>query len=183
MTDEKAMLAYSHGDMEAFNYLFNQHRGRVQAYIAKRIRDPEQRNEAFQEVFLKLHKSRGQYDAKHEFVKWLYVIARTTLVDCIRRWGRSKEVTGMSDGQLDAELNAEAKVWNDQGGFDLEVLNNEKLSEQQRTALKMRYQEDAEFKEIALSIGTSEANVRKIISRGLKVLHQLLNKPKPGGNQ
>ncbi|MBY0383552.1 hypothetical protein K2X05_00200, partial [bacterium] len=51
-----------------------------------------------------------------------------------------------------------------------------KLSQEQQTALKMRYYNDATFEEIAKALSTSPANARQIISRSLKYLRGFYEK-------
>jgi RNA polymerase sigma-70 factor (subfamily 1) len=50
----------------------------------------------------------------------------------------------------------------------------EKLPEEQRTALRLRYIEDLPSKQIAERLGKSDAAVRVMLTRSLKKLHELL---------
>ena len=57
-------------------------------------------------------------------------------------------------------------------GVDLKTLNQ--LPDLQKAAVSLRVIDDATFGEIALKLSTSPENARKLVSRGLKRLRNLL---------
>ena len=57
---------------------------------------------------------------------------------------------------------------------DVEIMI-QKLPKEQKLAVQMRYVDDKTFDEIAISLNTSSMNVRKVVSRGIKRLKQLMN--------
>lgn len=164
MTDNEAMLAYRHGDEKAFQLLFERHQGRVMSYIKSRLNNEEQRNEVFQEVFLKLHRSREHYDPDKAFVKWLYVITRSVLIDSKRDFAKKGEIP-VEDKTMEHLLNKNA-------GAPQPEVDLSQLSEEQRLAIELRYELGADFDEIAQQLGKTESAARKTISRALKKLRE-----------
>ena len=59
------------------------------AYLSQRLGSRTETDEVFQEVFLKVHRARNQYDFKYSVLQWLYVISRTTLLDYYRNKSRT----------------------------------------------------------------------------------------------
>src|SRR5437868_3329601 len=83
-TDEELMLAYQQGDSSAFNELYERYSGRVYSYLEGKVFNKNERDDLFQAVFLKLHKSRHLFDPAFQFAPWLFTICRTTVLDFIK---------------------------------------------------------------------------------------------------
>ena len=81
LTDEKLMKLYQQGDYEAFQVLYERHNRKVYNYLLKRLSDDDPLEDIFQNIFVKLHKSRMKYDHKFLFLKWLYTLSRNELLD------------------------------------------------------------------------------------------------------
>jgi len=158
-TDEKLMQRYQKGDLEAFGVLYARHKSKVYGYLIKNLKDVNKADEVFQNVFVKLHRKKEQYDPKHLFVKWLFVITKTQMLDFIKGQ-KTKEEFNENIHSPEPQKEAE-KV-------DFNQISS--LSENEKLALSMRYYEEGEFSEIANALRTSSSNARKIISRALKKL-------------
>lgn len=165
LSDEKLMHKYVQGNNMAFEVLYNRHQSRVYTYISKRVNDKEHVDEIFQNIFLKIHKVRGNYDSKYLFLKWLYTISRCEIIDFFK-------YKKMVFEELDKNLSADSSHITESSQLDLENMNY--LSESEKTALQLRYYSDKDFSEISKSLGVTPSNSRKIISRGLKKLRQKL---------
>lgn len=164
------MAQYAAGDEAAFHELYGRYRARAFGYLSKRVSDPRLVDELFQQVFLKLHRSRAQYDGKRLFSAWFFTICRSTVIDELRRHGRSLPTTTMEEEpaapQEDANENAEPIP----AGILLA------LPERQREAVRLRYEEELAFDQIASRLNTTADNVRQLVSRGVKRLRELLGK-------
>jgi RNA polymerase sigma-70 factor (ECF subfamily) len=164
--DEELMRAYLAGDSSAFDALYRRLSGRVYGYLHKRLQNRESADEVFQAVFFKFHRSRSHYDFAYPVAQWLFVIAKTSLMDHFRKSGRSINV-------VDEELNPELVSQNDPApaldeGRGLEVLSG--LAPDQRQAIEMRVVDELSYDEIATKLNRSQESVRQLISRGLKKL-------------
>jgi RNA polymerase sigma factor (sigma-70 family) len=157
-TDEELMVAYAQGNENAFWELYGRYSGRVYGFLFARARNRTAVDDLFQTAFLKLHQSRHRYDPAFAFAPWIFTIVRNVWIDHLRRTAARRE--DELSGELPAPAPAEQPT--------LPELKH--LDERQREALKMRYGEDLSFDEISKRLKTSPANVRQIVSRGLKRL-------------
>jgi RNA polymerase sigma factor (sigma-70 family) len=162
------------GDAAAFDILFSRHSGRVQAYIGRRLSDRGMAEDLVQDIFLKLHRSRHQYDKSLPFAPWLFAITRTVLLDHFKKSARKKEES-VPPERLDAlpanEISGPAAAKKSGGPAPVDLLLA--LPEAHRRAVSMRLLEDATFDEIAARLATSPANARQLFSRGIKKLRGL----------
>ena len=172
LSDEQLMLRYQQGEVAAFEALYQRHGGRVYGYLDRRLGHRYRTDEVFQEVFLKLHRSRGRYDASFPFLPWLFTLCRNTLIDHLRT--ERRQPTVLLDETIDIEDLGQAgeAAWNE-GLFQHHALNP-----RQRTALALRYQEDLPFAAIAEALDTTEPNARQLVSRALRTLRQWLQRSK-----
>ena len=81
------MLAYRDGDAGAFETLYGRWRGRLYRYLAHQA--PDRADDLFQEVWLRVVRARGGYEAMARFSTWLFRIAHNRLMDHYR--SRSRE--------------------------------------------------------------------------------------------
>lgn len=163
--DEKLMVLYVQGDEAAFNELFLRYKGRVYAYLSKRVSDPRKADDVFQEAFLKLHRSRILYDSKRLFSAWIFSITRNAIRDHLRQKRRNPATLGVdvetisgSDETVSAEIQLESVL--------------KKISQKEREAIQLRFDKNIGFEEIGKLLGTSEGNVRQIVSRGLRKIRK-----------
>lgn len=98
------MTAYANGDAAAFEELFGRHRQPLFTFLLHQCGDRQLAEDVFQEVFLKVVRSRHDYRADGNFRAWLFTIARRTLTDQHRRHVVRKVVTTESALPGDAPL-------------------------------------------------------------------------------
>ena len=77
MTDEELMQVYINGDIEAFQALYQRHKGRAMGYLNARLANQEEAEDVFQDVFTKLHRYRFKYEQDVPFLPWLFTIVKT----------------------------------------------------------------------------------------------------------
>lgn len=87
------MIAYSHGDANAFAQLYARHRAPLYRFI-RRQSNGALADELFQDVWTRLIVARRHYQPTAKFSTYLYQIARNRLIDHFRASGRNLE-----DGQ------------------------------------------------------------------------------------
>lgn len=159
------MLAYQLGDGHAFVELYDRYANKIYGYLRSKLLNDSQVNDVFQSTYLKLHKSKHLYNSSLPFSPWIFTICRNELFDCFRKQHVLHESFDEETHELKLDLISEDKE------IDLS-----KLSEEQQTALKMRYYNDATFEEIANTLNTSPANARQIVSRSIKYLRGFYEK-------
>lgn len=159
LSDEELMRLYQDANEEAFNVLYRRHSGRVYGFLRSRLSSAQASSDVFQAAFLKLHRSREQYDPDLPFVPWLFTVVRTSLLDWHKKQAHEGPVLTANDNL--ASPIAEEPI----RSVDLSP-----LSPTQRSVIEMRYMEELSFEEIAKRLEVSPSNARQILSRSLKSL-------------
>ena len=159
-TDEEIMQAYQLGDQKAFEELYRRHSAKVYGFVRSKI-SSENADDVFQAIFMKLHTSRSHYDPKFPFTPWLFTVCRSVLTDAFRKQGRNREDATDEIIEMGIETHETAQVPNLQD-----------LPSNQREAVRLRFQDDLTFDEIAKKLETSPANVRQLISRAIRKLRK-----------
>lgn len=97
LNDETLMQRYAQDDGEAFELLYQRHKGGVYRYFLRQCGMDSVAEELFQDVWLKLIKSRKRYKPTAKFSTWLYTLAHHRLVD----WYRKKRISFAVDGGVE----------------------------------------------------------------------------------
>jgi RNA polymerase sigma-70 factor (ECF subfamily) len=159
LKDEKLMELYQDDNMQAFEVIYSRFERRVYSYISKRVKDKEVVADIFQNALTKFHRSRDLYDPKYPLISWFYTITKSELLDYAKK-------------KRDVFVNLTFEIEDIQNEkMDLLDLENESLlTNNEKKAIELRYYEDKGFNEISKILETSESNIRKVISRGIKKL-------------
>lgn len=160
VSNEELMQRYQQGDYAAFEQLYLHCRGYVNAWLRRRLQDDNAREDVFQNVFIKLHKTRARYDRDYPLLAWLYVICRCELLDYLKK--PVLRCITLRDEHVLAEPPGAATH------FDLD--SEKRLTADEKTVLKLKYFSEHDYRSIAACLGRSEVGVRKIGSRGLQKL-------------
>lgn len=83
--DEDLMRFFQKGNAQAFEVLLARHKKPVFNFIYKYLRDMQSAEEGFQEVFLRVVRSKLEYKPSAKFTTWLYTLARNYCIDQIRK--------------------------------------------------------------------------------------------------
>lgn len=164
-TDEELMAAYQSGSHQAFHVLYQRHSGKIYGYLKARVSSEQDVKELFQEVFIKLHRSKHLYNANMPVLPWIFSVTYSVMVDGLRRITKLKE-------DLNQNLDSfEAPVFVSRTADSLVG----RLDGDQKAAVQMRFLEEKTFEEIAKTLKTSPINVRQIVSRAIKKLKRWSN--------
>ncbi|WP_158320364.1 RNA polymerase sigma factor [Pseudobdellovibrio exovorus] len=170
------MKLYQNGDEAAFQQLYSRHSSKIYGFIKKRIPNEAKVSEIYQEVFIKIHKSKHRYNDSFAVLPWIFTVTKSVLIDEVRK---DKKIEGqhvMFEDVIASGPEVTASP------IDTDSLLGQ-LPSQQQKALELRYVDDKTFNEIAATLNMSENNARQIISRGIRRLRQLVNpSEKVGGN-
>lgn len=165
-SDEELMALYQSGDYAAFECLYERHSGRVFHYLKGKT-SHESAQDLLQETFLKVHRSRDQYQSQYPFLPWLFTVARNSLHDFLK-----------SPGQKVIRIKVDSDIMPDKllpvaSEHDLSAALNG-LSHVQRRAIELRYMNEWSFEKIAEEMKTTPENSRQIVSRGIKKVRSFL---------
>lgn len=154
------MELYVQGNYEAFEVIYGRHKDKVYAYLTRRMKDKSLIEDVFQNVFIKFHKTRQNYDSKFTLMKWIYTLTRSEMLDHLKK----KKVSEVEFAELD--LPVEPKEENAR----LDLSKESALNETEKKAIGLKFYSDQDYDEISKTLNTSKANARKVVSRGLNKL-------------
>jgi RNA polymerase sigma-70 factor, ECF subfamily len=164
-SDEVLMAQYTAGDAEAFDALFARYESRAYAYFLKRTGSHERAQDLYQELFLRVHRSRDGYDPARPFTPWFFQIAHRIWIDDTRRAHRVHEVE-LDERELYGAIGDAERV------SDREDLARalDALSAEERFVLISAKLEGRRYGELATALGKSADAVKKLASRALRRL-------------
>ncbi len=115
-SDERALLLrHREGDQDAFSALVAEYRAPVYAYLARCGIDPPDRDDVFQEIFLRIHRAARTYQAHLPVHPWIFTIVCNTARTHLRRQRVRQLVRGEAgdhepaDSRPDGERRAVAR--------------------------------------------------------------------------
>lgn len=179
MTDEE-LLAASVTDGEAFAAFYRRHARPVSGFFLHRTGNAELAMDLTAETFAEALAGRRRFDPeKGTATMWLYGIARHKLARALERGrveDRARRRLGMAPLVLDDDALAHVDATAGDGGRAVELLSD--LSAEQREAITERVVHERDYGEIAARTRTSEAVIRKRVSRGLAGMRTQMEEPK-----
>jgi RNA polymerase sigma-70 factor (ECF subfamily) len=177
VSDEELLVA-SADDEEAFAAFYRRHARPLAGFFLRRTGDAELAADLTAETFAAALGSRRRFDpAKGLAIGWLYGIAQHKLARTLehgRVEDRARRMLGMAPLALDDEA-IELAVTAD--GDVVQLL--QRLPADQRAAIEARVLGEQDYEQIAAATRTSEAVIRKRVSRGLASLRRKLQERTP----
>jgi RNA polymerase sigma-70 factor (ECF subfamily) len=106
------LLRHREGDSEAFGYLVQKYRRQVYSYLLRCGVPASNRDDMFQEIFLKVHSNSLSYNAERKLEPWLFtIVANTTrsyFRSAIRQEPRNQELFDTPSNSSSAQETSEA---------------------------------------------------------------------------
>lgn len=177
--DQILIQKYLDGDQIGLKMLIDKHTSSVYNFISRFVKDT-QREDIVQEVFIKVWKKLESFDKdKAQFKTWLFVIARNTTTDYLRKKkmilfsSLDKEEENFGESIEDEIILPDEVLQKLQDKEMLDKVLNE-LKDEYKTVLVLHYQEDMSFKEIGEVLGKPLNTVKSYHQRALVILHQRL---------
>ena len=170
--DQALMARVSQGDALAFQQLVDAGIDRVLAVARRTLGDEAEAEDVAQEVFLKLWRQAGQWEAGRARVStWLY---RVTVNSCIDKLRARKEQT------VDElpEISASATQLRSLEEGDLQEYMDDALQalpERQRMALVLFHYENLSMSNVAEMMDSSVEAVESLLARGRRTLKKSLD--------
>lgn len=174
---------YIAGDENALAILVERHQSKIYGYIYSKVSDRDLTEDIFQETFFKvIHtlKSKKYYNEEGKFLSWVLRIANNLIVDKFRSdkkmyMKRDTEEYSIFSSITDHSPNIEKELIKNQVDIDLKNII-QKLPQDQKEVLMMRYYSDMSFKEIAditgVSVNTTLGRMRYAITNLRKVIEK-----------
>lgn len=171
------------GDTEAFSSLWKKHEPFVFRYLRKLLGDETDAYDALQNTAVKTWRVKDQYNGSSMFRSWLATIAHSE-AQMLRRAEthqppkdmRGQELIDTEHEQVRGDLSPDTPDSILEGKQTQDTMDKayESLPRDQRTAIQMML-EEMPYKDIAKEMGTSEDNVKQLISRARKGIKEALS--------
>ena len=165
-TDDALVRLFIAGQNEAFDELLLRYKDRLYNYISYIIKNNDVADDIFQETFIKaiVTLKKGKYSEKGKFYAWLTRIAHNLIINQFRDEQAENllyhedEEKKLLDNSSMFVLNRETEIIKEQTLHGVRTLI-EKLPDNQREVVYMRYYQQLSFKEIAeiTGVGISTA--------------------------
>jgi len=176
-SDEALCRALARGDERALRALVERHRHRIYGLLVRSTGSTADADDLFQEVWIRVVRAAGEFDATQRFSPWLYRIAVNLLRDAARRRAaRPWDVT--TDGALpEAGDGAPAPDSLAAAGQEAEALHRAiaTLPAGQREVLVLRYLEGLGEREVAEAAGIPPGTVKSRLHHALRNLRARLS--------
>ena len=164
-SDDFLIKQFRKGNSKCFDQLLERYKQRVFSYIFQMVKDHDNTNDIFQEVFIKVIKSlkKDTYNHEGKLLSWILRIAHNQVIDYFRknskmpiagRSSNSNEDFDIFDHIKLEEKSAEDVMIDQQISEDIRLLIEE-LPEEQMEVVKMRYFLQMSFKDISEKTGVS----------------------------
>lgn len=179
-SDAEVMLQVKAGDEAAFAYLVQKYRRSMVSFMYRMAHNSAAAEDLAQEVFLRVYRSRANYEASAKFTTWLYRIATNLAVNHARdtRHERPENTvsldepdgnTGMTLDIADDSLTAEeAIVWRERMAAIRKCV--QALPERQRMAVVMHKYQQMDYRQIAEVLKLSESATKSLLFRAYETL-------------
>lgn len=179
--DAELMLRVREGDTESFTLLLERHRNPVIHFLYRMVQNQSVAEELAQEVFLRVYRSRANYEPTAKFTTWLFRIASHLALNWIRdrRNERGQESLdaetpdGMARQVSDRKISAEQAMVRE-SRFEEIRRAIQSLPEKQRAAVLMHKYEEMEYSQIASVLECSESAVKSLLFRAYETLRARL---------
>lgn len=150
-----------------FDTLYRQNLRPVYAFIAYRVGNKSTAEDITSLVFEKAWRSLDSYDPRRASVtSWLFIIARSCVIDYLRGCKRDREVPLESDAHADTAAGPERRLEAGEERYRL-LSALELLDERERDIIAMKFGGGRSNKEIAAIMSLSATNVSTILFRSL----------------
>jgi len=174
--DWSILMAHAQaGGSEAYRRLLEDVAPYLRSLAARHNTDPNDIEDALQDILLTVHAIRNTYDPTRPFGPWLAAIANRRLVDRFRRQARRRSretpLTAEHETSPGAETNIETEV-SDRRDVAVAV---ERLSASERQAIRLLKLKQMSLKEAAALSGMSIAALKVATHRAVKHLRKILS--------
>ena len=184
LTDADVMLRVKAGDDSAFDYLVQKYRRPIINFMYRMAHNTAAAEDLAQEVFLRVYRSRANYEPSAKFTTWLYRISTNLGVNHARdtRHERPENVTNLDEP--DTETGQTLDLADKTPTVEEEILRRERLAairkkveslpERQRMAVLMHKYQQMDYRQIADVLKLSESATKSLLFRAYETLREQL---------
>jgi RNA polymerase sigma-70 factor (ECF subfamily) len=154
-----------------FDRVYLDHKDQVWRLVTRYVAGQHDREDLFQEVFLRVHQALPQFRGDSALETWLYRLTVNTAINYVQKQKRYRLFSSLLAG-----LRFEESI----PTSDVEATNLlkplEKLNPRQRTILLLADVEERKLEEIAVMLGIPIGTVKSNLSRAREIMKKELQK-------
>jgi RNA polymerase sigma-70 factor, ECF subfamily len=184
LTDAQVMLLVKAGDDSAFAYLVQKYRRPMMSFMYRMAHNAAVAEDLAQEVFLRVYRSRENYEASAKFTTWLYRIATNLAVNHARDTRQERPENTVSIDEPDEESGRTFDVPDAAPTAEENLVRRERLAairqrvealpERQRLAVVMHKYQQMDYRQIADVLKLSESATKSLLFRAYETLREQL---------
>jgi len=169
------MARAQRGDAAAYRRLLDEVVPYLRSLVARQIHDPNDREDAVQDILLTVHSIRHVYDPTRPFGPWLATIAKHRLVDRLRHQGRRRARETALIPEHETFPGPQAHIDNELSDRREMTAALDRLPAGQRRAIQLLKVDELSLKEASIVSGMSIAALKVATHRALKNLREILS--------
>jgi RNA polymerase sigma-70 factor, ECF subfamily len=180
LTDADVMLRVKTGDDAAFDYLVQKYRRPIINFMYRMAHNAAAAEDLAQEVFLRVYRSRANYEPSAKFTTWLYRIATNLGVNYARDTRHERPENVMNLDEPDTETGHTPDLADKTPNVEEEILRRERLAairqkvealpERQKMAVLMHKYQQMDYRQIAEVLKLSESATKSLLFRAYETL-------------
>ncbi|MFT5924616.1 MAG: RNA polymerase sigma-70 factor (ECF subfamily) [Paraglaciecola sp.] len=184
-TDTSLMQQYSTGDLQAFETLYNRHKGGLYRYFMRQIPEPSLAEDLYQEIWNKVILQAKHYKPTAKFTTWLYTLAHNKLVDHVRYLSVVNKVVVRSHDSEVTEDNEQFKQTHIDNELEIELTSTRdgeslkqcigRLPQAQKDSFLLKEEAGLSVKDIATVLNTSFESSKSRLRYAYENLRQCLH--------
>ena len=169
-SDEKLILRFQEGDINAYNELVKRYKDRLLNFVLRYFNNLEQAEDVVQDTLIKLYTHASYYKNVAKFSTWIFTIAKNNALTELRKNKRKKtDSLWTDDGQVidinSKEESLDSKVQNE---IAIDQLNKflDEIPENFRMAVVLRDFQELSYEEISKILEIPIGTIKSRINRG-----------------
>jgi len=178
--DAEVMLRVKAGDDSAFEYLVQKYRRPMVSFMYRMAHNASAAEDLAQEVFLRVYRSRANYEPSAKFTTWLYRIATNLAVNYARDTRHERPENTVSIDEPDTETGLTVDVPDGTLSAEEGMMRRERMAairkrvqalpERQRLAVLMHKYQQMDYRQIAEVLKLSESATKSLLFRAYETL-------------
>ena len=169
-SDEKLILRFQEGDINAYNELVKRYKDRLLNFVLRYFNNVEQAEDVVQDTLIKLYTHASYYKKVAKFSTWIFTIAKNNALTELRKNKRKKtDSLWTDDGQvIDINSKQESLDSKVQNEIAIDQLNKflDEIPENFRMAVVLRDFQELSYEEISKILEIPIGTIKSRINRG-----------------
>lgn len=170
LSDEKLILRFQEGDINAYNELVNRYKDRLLNFVFRYFNNREQAEDVVQDTLIKLYTHASYYKNIAKFSTWIFTIAKNNALTELRK-NKRKQTDSLwtDDGKvIDINSNDQTLDRRVQNEIAVDQLNKflDEIPENFRMAVVLRDFQELSYDEISKILEIPIGTIKSRINRG-----------------